>query len=90
MPKECGRRPPWMSGDPGKASTAGLHSHARCAPTALNATTQMNNPCMDPLTPHGVLHSIQPHPVMAWARTFGSLPHTQMHIWHGFLSVSYN
>lgn len=39
--------------------------------------------------PHGVLHGIHLHPGMAWAHV-GSPPHTQMHIWSGFSSVSYN
>lgn len=55
--KRCGHRPPWMTADPGKESTATLHSHVPDVPNVPDLLPrhpvqppQLNNPCMEPFT----------------------------------------
>lgn len=95
--KRYGHRPPCVTGDPGKVSIASLHSHVAGPGNMVNVfpkhsvqQPQFNNPCTDPFTsswcpswhPAAASHGLGTY---IW-----SLPHTQMHVWCGFLCVSYN
>lgn len=96
--KRCGHRPPWMTGDSGKESIATLSSHVPDVPNVPDVLPwhpvqppQFNNPCMDPFTSSWCPSwhpTISNHGLDTYI--WFTSPHTQMHIWCGFLSVSYN